>query len=147
MFRRPITCTGPHSGRDLSRFDSAVTATLQIARNTVRRYYDHLASVIYRSSPVALKHCPAMTDGYLLFRQQALAESISQSGRYDPMVSVVAVDEHNDELDAAPMPSGIDGPRQWGRLFKGRARFVVFTHRSGSDGFTGTTLRGRGAIG
>lgn len=94
-----------------------------------RRYWDHLAPVIDESSLAALRHCPAMTDGYQLFRQQALAEGMAQSGRYNPMVSAVAVDERNGDLDAALRPSGIDGLRQWTRLFKGRARFAMFTHQ------------------
>ena len=94
-----------------------------------RRYWDHLAPVIDQCSLAALRHCPAMTDGYQLFRHQALAEGMAQWGRYDPMLSAVAVDERNDELDAALRSSGIDGLRQWGLLFKGRARFAVFTHQ------------------
>ena len=94
-----------------------------------RRYWEHLAPVVDEEALASLPHCPSMKDGYQLFRQQALAESIALSGRYDPMVSAVAVDERNDELDAALRPSGIDGLRQWGRLFKGRARFAVFTHQ------------------
>ena len=70
-----------------------------------------------------------MRHGYQLFRQQALAEGIAQSGRYDFVVSAVAVDERNDELDAALKRSKIDGLRQWGALFNGQARFAVFTHQ------------------
>ena len=54
---------------------------------------------------------------------------MAQSGRYNLVVSAVAVDERNDELDAALKRSGIAGLRQWEQLFKGRARFAVFTHQ------------------
>ena len=78
---------------------------------------------------VSLPRCPAARGGYQLFRQQALAEGIAQSGRYDLVVSAVAIDERNDEPDAALRRSGVAGLRQWGQLFRGRARFAVFTHQ------------------
>ena len=40
----------------------------------------------------ALPQCPAANSAYQLFRQQALAEGIAQSGMYDLVVSNVAVD-------------------------------------------------------
>ena len=70
-----------------------------------------------------------MKDGFQLLRQQALAEGIAKSGRYDLAMSVVAVDERNDEAEAALRRSEIAGLRQWGQLFKGRARFAAFTHQ------------------
>ena len=94
-----------------------------------RRYWEHLAPVVDESTLAALLHCPAARSGDQLFRQHALAEGIAQSRRYDLVVSAVAVDERNDELDATLKRSGIDGLRQWGRLFNGRARFAVFTHQ------------------
>lgn len=94
-----------------------------------RRYWEHLAPVVDDRALTGLPHCPAMKYGYQLFRQQALAEGIAQSGRYDLVVSAVAVDERNDEAEAALRRSGILGLRQWGQLFKGRARFAVFTHQ------------------
>ena len=94
-----------------------------------RKYWDHLAQVVDKPALADLPHCPAMRHGYQLFRQQALAEGIARSGRYDFVVSAVAVDDRNDELDAALKRSGIDGLRQWGALFNGQARFAVFTHQ------------------
>lgn len=94
-----------------------------------RRYWEHLSPVVDGEALAGLPHCPAMKDGYQLFRQQALAEGIAQSGRYDLIVSAVAVDERNNEVEAALRRSGIAGLRHWGRLFKGRARFAVFTHQ------------------
>lgn len=95
-----------------------------------RKYWKHLARFVDKETLPTLPHCPAMTDGYQLFRQQALAEGIAQSVRYDRVVSAVAVDERNDKLDASLAGSGIDGLRQWGRIFKGgRAQFAIFTHQ------------------
>ena len=36
-----------------------------------RRYWEHLASVVDKEALAGLPHCPAMKDGYQLFRQQA----------------------------------------------------------------------------
>ena len=94
-----------------------------------RRYWEHLADITDEKILVNLSRCPAAKGGYQLFRQHALAEGIALSGRYDLVVSAVAVDERNDELDAALIQSGIAGLRQWGQLFKGRASFAVFTHQ------------------
>ncbi len=94
-----------------------------------RSYWEHLVPVADEEALASLPHCPAMKDGFQLFRQQALAEGIAQSGRYDLVVSAVAVDERNDDAEAALRRSGIAGLRQWGQLFKGQARFAVFTHQ------------------
>ncbi len=94
-----------------------------------RRYWEHLAPVVNEAALAGLPHCPAMRNGFQLFRQHALAEGIAQSKRYDLVVSAVAVDERNDEAEAALRQSGIAGLRQWGQLFKSRARFAVFTHQ------------------
>ena len=61
------------------------------------------APVVDVQALASLPHCPAMKDGFQLLRQQALAEGIAKSGRYDLVMSVVAVDERNDE---AKLPSG-----------------------------------------
>ena len=94
-----------------------------------RKYWDHLAPIIDQDYLADLLSCPAMTDGYQLLRQHALAEGIARSERYDLVVSAIAVDERNERLDACLAGSGIDGLRQWGRLFKGRAQFAMFTHQ------------------
>lgn len=94
-----------------------------------RRYWEHLAPVVDEEALAGLSHCPAMRHGYQLFRQQALAEGIAQSGRYDLVVSAVAVDERNCHLDAALSRTGVEGLRDWERLYKGRAGFAVFTHQ------------------
>ena len=87
------------------------------------------APLVDEEALTSLPHCPAMRHGYQLFRQQALAEGTAQSGRYDLVVSAVAVDGRNDALDAALSRSGIDGLKRWGTVFKGSAQFAVFTHQ------------------
>ena len=94
-----------------------------------RRYWEHLAPVIDDETLASLPHCPAMKDGFQLFRQHALAEGMAQSECYDFVVSAVAVDERNHALNAALGRSGIDGLNGWGKIFQGRARFAVFTHQ------------------
>ena len=94
-----------------------------------RRYWQQLADMVDLEALGNLPHCPAAMHGYQLFRQQALAEGMAQSGRYDLVVSAVAVDERNDILAACLEPSGLDELRQWGSLFRGKARFEVFTHQ------------------
>ena len=79
-----------------------------------RRYWEHLAPVVDLDALAALPHCPAAKNGYQLFRQQALAEGIARSGKYDLVVSAVVVDERNVSLDAALRRSGVAGLGQWG---------------------------------
>lgn len=94
-----------------------------------RKYWDHLAPVVDRRQWDALPWCPAAQAGYQLFRQQALAEGIAQSHRYELVVSCVAIDAENDSLDGSLASTGLPGIRDWGRLFNGKARFAVFTHQ------------------
>ena len=98
-----------------------------------RRYWEHLAPNVDREALGSLPICPAARHGYQLFRQQALAEGIARSGKYDLVVSAVAMDERNGELEAGLRRSGIDGFEQWGRIFRGSARFAVFTHQEWVD--------------
>ena len=94
-----------------------------------RRYWEHLASVADRKSWASLHQCPAASGGYQLFRQQALAEGIAQSGKYKFVISAVAVDERNDALNASLKNSGLAELKQWESLFTGRAAFAVFSHQ------------------
>jgi len=78
-----------------------------------------------------LKMCPATTAGYQLFRQQALAEAIAESGKYNLVVSCVAYDEKNMTLKRCLRYStGIkDFTEHWGEIFDGQAGFKTFTHQ------------------
>jgi hypothetical protein len=74
--------------------------------------------------------CPAASDGYQLFRQQALAEAIATSKKYNLVVSCVAYDERNTELLHCLRTTGIDNFAEgWGTLFNGRAKFATWTHQ------------------
>ena len=95
-----------------------------------RRYWEHLAPVSNRDRVASLRRCPAATAGYQLFRQQALAEGIAASGKYSLVLSCVALDERNDTLKSCLRSTGIPDLRHWADLFRGRARFTVFTHQA-----------------
>ena len=62
--------------------------------------------------------------------KQALAEGIAASGKYDFVISYVAVDERNETLDSSLKRTEIAKLTDWGSLFKGKARFSVFTHQA-----------------
>ncbi|NIM18752.1 MAG: hypothetical protein GTO51_00645 [Candidatus Latescibacteria bacterium] len=93
-----------------------------------RKYWDYIQ--LSEHGRRALTRCPAATAGYQLFRQQALAEGIAASGRYDLVVSCVAYDERNTDLIHCLRTSGVDNfATGWGALFDGRAQFSTFTHQ------------------
>ena len=94
-----------------------------------RKYWKHLKPAVDHDVMAGLASCPAMRHGYQLFRQQALAEGIANSGKYGLVVSAVAFDERNEYLEAALRRSGIAGFDGWGRLFKGKAKFAALTHQ------------------
>lgn len=98
-------------------------------RRPNRRYWDYI-----RISDVGrrcLRQCPAAVAGYQLFRQQALAEALASSGKYDIVVTSVAYDERNDQLIRSMRGAGIQDFRtNWEALFCGKARFSSFSHQS-----------------
>jgi hypothetical protein len=94
-----------------------------------RLYWDHLAPVIDDSRLSTLRCCPAARTGYQLFRQQALAEGIATSGKYDLVVTSVAMDERNDTLSHCLASTGIEHVRQWGDLFQGESQFSLYSHQ------------------
>ena len=94
-----------------------------------RRYWEHLAPVSNRERIASLRCCAAARAGYQLFRQQALAEGIAACGKYGLVLSCLALDERNDTLKRSLRSTGIADVRDWGDLFRGRARFAVFTHQ------------------
>jgi len=94
-----------------------------------RRYWECLQSVFNREMASSLRCCPAARAGYQIFRQQALTEGIAASAKYDRVVSCVALDERNEQLQRCLRGTGIADVRQWGQLFAGKASFAVFSHQ------------------
>ena len=92
-----------------------------------RRYWDHLAGVF---NGQGLSRCPAVSGGYQLLRQQALAEGLAGSGKYGLVVSAVAWDHRNTWLMESVKKAGIKRVDQdWADLFRGKAPFRAFSHQ------------------
>jgi len=97
-----------------------------------RKYWKQVAASINLSQIGNLNYCPARTAGYQLFRQQALAEAIVQSGKYQLVCSAVAYDSQNEKLVRCLDRTGIKDAHNdgWAALWsRGKARFVTFNHR------------------
>jgi len=94
-----------------------------------RKDWSHLAPAHDPDHWRTLHHCPAADGGYQLFRQQALAEGIAASGIYSLVVSCVALDARNHTLRESLSGTGLSDVRDFGRLFRGKARFAVFEHQ------------------
>jgi hypothetical protein len=93
-----------------------------------RIYWTHVQ--ISDDGNKTLRRCPAATDGYQLFRQQALAEGIAASGKYDLVVSCVAFDARNENLIHCLHNTGVeDFTTGWKALFSGKAQFATWTHQ------------------
>lgn len=94
-----------------------------------RRYWDHLARGCFHWG-AGLPRCPAATAGYQLFRQHALAEGLARKSDLSLVVSSVAYDERNHGLMQSLKGTGIpDLRKDWEPVFRGKARFKVFTHQ------------------
>jgi hypothetical protein len=92
------------------------------------RLIDHVNKPVWRNIP----YCPAMHDGYQLFRQQALAEGMIDLGLFDYVISGVAYDGRNTELMACLNNIGInDIRRDWPTLFSANSEviFHCFSHQ------------------
>lgn len=77
-----------------------------------------------------LTRCPAATSGYQLVRQQALANGIYESGKYDFVVSSVAYDARNSTLINCLKTTGIkDFRNEWAHIYKRGAGFVAWHHQ------------------
>lgn len=104
-----------------------------------RRYWTHLAPRADRAALARHGCCPALRGGYQIFRQQALAEAIAVSGRYETVMSCLAIDARNGALQASVRSPGRlhDGRflplSEWGTLFPGRAGFALWTHQRWYD--------------
>jgi hypothetical protein len=93
-----------------------------------RKYWDYIR--ISDKGRQILKRCPAATSGYQLFRQQALAEGIAKSGKYEFVISCVAYDERNKTLIGSLSRAGVDDfTKDWACLFEGKAEFKSFSHQ------------------
>jgi hypothetical protein len=94
-----------------------------------RKYLDMIS--FSDNSKETLKRCPAATVGFQLLRQQALAEGIAQSGKYELVVSAVAFDACNTSLIHCLKSTGInDFQSEWSPLFDSKAVFKTWTHRA-----------------
>lgn len=132
--RRKEDKSGRAGNRDSARCDDALAVHDDLSRcHQVawgRKYWEHLAPVVDRQQwKATLRWCPAARAGYQLFRQQALAEGIAKSGKYELVVSCVAIDARNDLLAGSLASTGLSDIRDWSKLFKGKSRFAVFTHQ------------------
>jgi hypothetical protein len=93
-----------------------------------RKYWDHIQ--LSEHGQRTFTRCPAATHGYQLFRQQALAEAIAASRKYDLVVSCVAYDARNMNLLHCLKSTGIDNFAEgWRDLFNGCAKFATWTHQ------------------
>ncbi len=95
-----------------------------------RRYWELLKDSINEETLKACGACPALTDGYQLFRQQAYAQGIADSGLFDLVVSGVAYDKRNKTLISCLKSVGMkDFASNWSRLFNTSVKFHCFTHQ------------------
>lgn len=95
-----------------------------------RRYWDLLNRVVNKEAMAKCCQCPAKDSGYQLFRQQALAQGIAESGLFNLVVSGVAYDARNEALKTCLNEVGISNFTEgWADLFKGTVRFSCFTHQ------------------
>lgn len=93
-----------------------------------RKYWNHLK--ISEKGREILRRCPAAISGCQLFRQQALAEGIAKSGRYEFVMSCVAYDSRNRTLIECMSPAGVDDfTKDWAGLFDGKVEFATFAHQ------------------
>ena len=95
-----------------------------------RRYWDLLRNSIDEDSLKTLEVCPALTDGYQLFRQQAYAQGIANSGLFDFVISGVVYDQRNAALIGCLKGVGLENfANDWPRLFNTSVKFHCFTHQ------------------
>ena len=74
--------------------------------------------------------CPALSGGYQLFRQQALAQGLADAQLFDYVVSGVAYDARNEALVTCLRRTGIIHIASgWDHLFKTDVRYHCFTHQ------------------
>ena len=95
-----------------------------------RKYWSVFRDTVNEEFLQKCGHCPALTSGYQLFRQQALAQGIANAGLFDYVVSGVAYDSRNAALITCLKRIGIDSfGSGWPRLFNTDVGFCCFTHQ------------------
>jgi len=107
-----------------------------------RHYFSILHKSINELEFRNLPYCPAMKDGYQLFRQHALAQGLVESGLFDYVYSGVAYDDRNHELIGCLSEIGLsDFRKDWPSLFstQSKVNFHCFSHQA----FLSWVLRSR----
>lgn len=95
-----------------------------------RKYWSLLKDSVNEESLRICGHCPALRGGYQLFRQQALAQGLAESGVFDHVISGVAYDSRNYALKHCLQNIGIDDfATGWARLFDTPVMFRCFSHQ------------------
>jgi len=95
-----------------------------------RQYWTILRGTVNESVLRKLPCCPALSDGYQLLRQQALAQGIADSHLFDIVYSGVAYDSRNDRLISCLRRLEMTDFRiDWPELFKSKVRFHCFKHQ------------------
>lgn len=95
-----------------------------------RKYWSLLNISVNEESLKTCGHCPALRGGYQLFRQQALAQGLLESGIFDHVFSGVSYDSRNDALVGCLKGIGISNfADSWADLFNTPVRFHCFTHQ------------------
>jgi len=97
-----------------------------------RKYLDHFQ--LTDEGKKLLTRCPAATAGYQLVRQQALANGIYKSGKYDFVVSSVSFDSRNKTLIECLNRTGIkDFQSGWSDIYQKGASFITWHHQEWVD--------------
>lgn len=93
-----------------------------------RKYLDNFE--LTSAGKSKLTRCPAATAGYQLMRQQALANGIMKSGKYDLVVSTVSFDARNKALIECLKRTGIpDFQTGWEEIYLHGADFRTWHHQ------------------
>jgi hypothetical protein len=93
-----------------------------------RKYLDNFK--LSTSGKSVLTRCPAATAGYQLLRQQALANGIKGSGKYNLVVSAVSFDGRNNALIGCLKSTGIpDFQTGWKTIYQHGAEFITWHHQ------------------
>jgi hypothetical protein len=93
-----------------------------------RKYLDYFE--LTPAGKSLLTRCPAASAGYQLLRQQALANGIKKSGKYDLVVSSVSFDARNNALIGCLKSTGIPDFRTgWEKIYQHGAGFITWHHQ------------------